>query len=272
MTDEPVGVVGYYASNFAGSAHTGGRGHPGSGAYPTQRVSSDVMARAAQGRSEAGLCLRAVSDVQGQEPHRPSRRALPGPGGGQAFLPQASHTGRRGTRPRCVRDEDLDPLPVGRVQPGPQDRRRGALREEVPDEETSETRGAGRMEQRGPCCCSSTALACAGCAAMASATGSMSWAAMPATPLPQLRASIVCPRTQAGSAGTTRASTDATGLHGTITTYCYCSGSVFTARATDHHPHTLSTQGMAVCGALPLGGPWVSHDIRWYGKNAIVYR
>jgi hypothetical protein len=29
---------------------------------------------------------------------------------------------------------------------------------------------------------------------------------------------------------------------------------------------------MAVCGALPLGGPWVSHDIRWYGKNTIVYR
>ena len=107
------------------------------------------MARAAQGRSEAGLCLRAVSDVQGQEPYRPSRRALPGLGGGQAFLPPASYTGRRGTRPGCGRDEDLDPLPVGRVQPGPQGRCRGALREEVSDEEISDTRGAGRMEQRG---------------------------------------------------------------------------------------------------------------------------
>ena len=73
-------------------AHTGGRGHPGSGAYPTQRVSSGVMERASQGRSEAGLFLRAVSDVQGKEPHRPYMRALPGPGGGQAFLPQVSHT------------------------------------------------------------------------------------------------------------------------------------------------------------------------------------
>jgi hypothetical protein len=107
------------------------------------------MARAAQGRSEAGLCLRAVSDVQGKEPYRPSMRALPGPGGGQAFLPQAPHTGRRGTRPGCGRDEDLDPLPVGRVQPGPQSRCRGALIEEVPDEDTRDTRGAGRMEQRG---------------------------------------------------------------------------------------------------------------------------
>jgi len=155
-------------------APTGGRGHPGSGAHPTQRVSSGVMARAAQGRSEAGLCLRAVSDVQGQEPYRSSMRALPGPGGGQALLPQASHTGRRGTRPGCGRDEDLEPLPVGRVQPGPQGRCRGALREEVSDEDPSDTRGAGRMEQRGPCSSSSTALACACCAAMARATGSMS--------------------------------------------------------------------------------------------------
>jgi hypothetical protein len=201
------------------SAHTGVRRHPGSGAHPTQRVSSGVMARASQGRSEAGLCLRAVSDVQGQEPHRPSMRALRGPGGGQAFLPQASHTGRRDKRPGCVRDEDLDPLPAGRVQPGPPGRRRGALREEVPDEDPSDTRGAGRMEQRGPCSSRTTALACACCAAMASATGSMSWAAMPATPLPQPGASIVCPRTQVGSSGATRASTDATGWRGTIATY-----------------------------------------------------
>jgi hypothetical protein len=129
-------------------APTGGRGHPGSEAHPTQRVSSDVMARAAQGRSEAGLCLRAVSDVQDQEPHRPSRRALPGPGGGQAFLPQAAHPGRGGKRPGRVHDEDPDPLPVGRAQPGPQGRRRGALREEVPDEDTGALRGAGRVEQR----------------------------------------------------------------------------------------------------------------------------
>src|SRR5262245_50314311 len=118
-------------------------------------------------RPEAGLYLRAVSDVEGEEPHGPCIRALPGPGGGQAFLPQAPHTGRGGKRPRRVRDEDPDPLPVGRAQPGPQGRRRGALIEEVSDEDTSETRGAGRMEQRGPCCCSSTALACACCAAMA---------------------------------------------------------------------------------------------------------
>jgi hypothetical protein len=62
--------------------------------------------------------LRAVSDVQGEEPHRPGMRALPGPGGGQAFLPQAPHTGRGGKRPGRVRDEDLDSLPVGRAQPG----------------------------------------------------------------------------------------------------------------------------------------------------------
>ena len=170
-------------------------------------------------RPEAGLFLRAVSDVEGEEPHCPCMRALPGPGGGQAFLLQASHTGRGGKRPGRIRNEDLDPMPVGRAQPGPQDRRRGALREEVPDEETSETRVAGRMEQRGPCSSSSTALACACCAAMASATGSMSWAAMPATPLPQPGASIVCPRTQAGSAGTRRASTDATGWRARIATY-----------------------------------------------------
>src|SRR5262244_1050792 len=91
----------------------------------------------------------AVSDVEGEEPHRPYMRALPGPGGGQAFLPQAPHTGRGGTRPRRVRDEDLDPLPVGRTQPGPPGRRRGALIEEVPDDDTRDTRGAGRMEQRG---------------------------------------------------------------------------------------------------------------------------
>ena len=107
-------------------AHTGGRGPLGSGAHPTQRVSSGVIARASQGRSEAGLCLRAVSDVQGEKPHRPYMRALPGPGGGQAFLPQAPHTGCGDKRPRRVRDEDLDPLPVGRTQPGPQGRRRGA--------------------------------------------------------------------------------------------------------------------------------------------------
>ena len=141
--------MGSLLSALCQRAPTGGRGHPGSGAHPTQRVSSGVMARAAQGRSEAGLCLRAVSDVQGQEPYRPSMRALPGPGGGQAFLPQASHTGRRGTRPGCGRDEDLEPLPVGRVQPGPQGRRRGALIEEVPDEDTGNTRGTGRVEQRG---------------------------------------------------------------------------------------------------------------------------
>ena len=93
----------------------GGRGHLGSGAHPTQRVSSGVMERASQGRSEARLFLRAVSDIQGKEPHRPYMRALPGPGSGQAFLPQASHTGRRGTRPGCVRDADPDPLPVGRA-------------------------------------------------------------------------------------------------------------------------------------------------------------
>jgi hypothetical protein len=90
-------------------AHTGGRGHPGSGAHPTQRVSSGVMERASQGMSEAGLFLRAVSNVQGKEPHRPYMRALPGPGGGQAFLPQASHTGRRDKRPRGVHDEDPAP-------------------------------------------------------------------------------------------------------------------------------------------------------------------
>src|SRR5262247_2548852 len=88
----------------------------------------------------------AVSDVQGEEPHRPGMRALPGPGGGQAFLPQAPHTGRGSKRPRRVRDEDPDPLAVGRTQPGPQGRRRGALIEEVPDEDTGDTRGAGRVE------------------------------------------------------------------------------------------------------------------------------
>jgi hypothetical protein len=58
-------------------------------------------------------------------------RALPGPGGGQAFLSQAPHTGRGSKRPGRVRDEDPDPLAVGRTQPGPQGRRRGALIEEV---------------------------------------------------------------------------------------------------------------------------------------------
>ena len=101
------------------------------------------------GQPEAGLCLKAVSDVQGEEPHRPGMRALPGPSGGQAFLPQAPHTGRGGKRPGRVRDEDLDPLPVGRAQPGPQGRRRGALIEEVSDEDTGDARGAGRVEQRG---------------------------------------------------------------------------------------------------------------------------
>jgi hypothetical protein len=148
LTDRPLSSteMGSLLSASCQRAPTGGRGHPGSGAHPTQWVSSGVMARTAQGRSEAGLCLRAVSDVQGQEPYRPSMRALSGPGGGQAFLPQASHTSRRGTRPGCGRDEDLEPLPVGRVQPGPQGRCRGALREEVSDEDTSDTRGAGRME------------------------------------------------------------------------------------------------------------------------------
>jgi hypothetical protein len=75
--------------------------------------------------------------------------ALPGPGGGQAFLPQAPHTGRGGKRPGRIRDEDPDPLPVGRAQPGPQGRRRSALIEEVPDEDTGDPRGAGRVEQRG---------------------------------------------------------------------------------------------------------------------------
>ena len=101
------------------------------------------------GQPEADLFLKAVSDVQDEEPHRPGMRALPGPGGGQAFLPQAPHAGRGGKRPRRVRDEDLDPLPVGRTQLGPQDRRRGALIEEVPDEDTGDARGAGRVEQRG---------------------------------------------------------------------------------------------------------------------------
>ena len=35
-------------------------------------------------------------------------RALPGPGGGQALLPQASYTGRGGKRPGRIRNEDLD--------------------------------------------------------------------------------------------------------------------------------------------------------------------
>ena len=38
---------------------------------------------------------------------------------------------------------------MGRTQPGPQGRRRGSLIEEVSDEETGDTRGAGRVEQRG---------------------------------------------------------------------------------------------------------------------------
>jgi hypothetical protein len=100
-------------------------------------------------QARGGLFLRAVSDVQREESHRPGMRALPGPGGGQAFLPQASHTGRGGKLPGRVRDEDLDPLPVGRAQPGPQGRRRGALIEEVPDEDTGDRRWAGRVEQRG---------------------------------------------------------------------------------------------------------------------------
>jgi len=61
----------------------------------------------------------ALSDVQGEEPHGPSMCAFPGPGGRQAFLPRAPHTGRGGKRPGRVRDEDLDSLPVGRAQPGP---------------------------------------------------------------------------------------------------------------------------------------------------------
>jgi hypothetical protein len=76
-------------------------------------------------------------------------RALPGPGGGQAFLPQAPHTGRGGKRPGRIRNEDLDPLPVGRAQPGPQGRRRSVLIKEVPDEDTGDMRGTGRVEQRG---------------------------------------------------------------------------------------------------------------------------
>jgi hypothetical protein len=200
-------------------AHTGGRGHPGSGAHPTQRVSSGVMARASQGRSEAGLCLRAVSDVQGEKPHRPYMRALPGPGGGQAFLPQASHTIRRGTRPGCVRDEDPDALPVGRTQPGPPGRRRGALIEEVPDEDPREIRGAGRMEQRGALLPQLDRIGPSMLRGDGEPTGSMSWAAMPATPLPQPRSSLVCPRTRAGSACTMRASTDATGWRGKRTTH-----------------------------------------------------
>ena len=92
-----------------------------------------------RGRPEADRFLQAVSDVQREESHRPGMRALP----------QASRTGRGGKRPGRVRDEDLDPLPVGPGQPGPQGRRRGALIEEVPDEDTSDPRWAGRVEQRG---------------------------------------------------------------------------------------------------------------------------
>ena len=101
-----------------------------------------------RGRSEADCFFRVVSGVQREESHRPGMRALPGPGGGQAFLLQASHTGRGGKRPGRIRNEDLDPMPVGRAQPGPQDRRRRALIEEVPDEDTGDMRGAGLMEQR----------------------------------------------------------------------------------------------------------------------------
>ena len=61
------------------------------------------------GQARGSRFLRAVSDVQGEEPHRPGMRALPGPGGGQAFLPQAPHTGRGGKRPGRVRDEDPNP-------------------------------------------------------------------------------------------------------------------------------------------------------------------
>src|SRR5262245_8206931 len=75
-------------------------------------------------------------------------RALPGPGGGQALLPQASYTGRGGKRPGRIRNEDLNALPVGRAQPGAQGRRRSALIEEVSDEDTGDRRGAGLMEQR----------------------------------------------------------------------------------------------------------------------------
>jgi hypothetical protein len=35
-----------------------------------------------RGRPAEGLIPRAVSGVQGEEPHRPRMRALPGPGGG----------------------------------------------------------------------------------------------------------------------------------------------------------------------------------------------
>ena len=84
--------------------------------------------------------------------------------------------------------------------------------------------GQGAWSSGAPCRSSSTALARAFCAAMARATGSMSWAttrvapasraAMPATPLPQPRSSTVCPRTQAGSACTTRASSWPAGRDG----------------------------------------------------------
>jgi len=57
-----------------------------------------------------------------------------------------NHTGKR---PGRIRDEDLAPPPVGRPQPGPQGRRRGALLAEVPDEDTGDLRGAGPVEQQG---------------------------------------------------------------------------------------------------------------------------
>ena len=97
-----------------------------------------------RGRPKADRFLRAVSGVQSEGSYRPCMRALPGPGGGQAFLPQEPHTGRGGKRPGRICDEDPDPLPVGRAQPGPQGRRCGALIKEVPHEDTGDTRGAGR--------------------------------------------------------------------------------------------------------------------------------
>ena len=62
-----------------------------------------------RGRPEADCFFRVVSGVQREESHRPGMRALPGPGGGQAFLPQAPHTGRGGKRPGRVRNEDPHP-------------------------------------------------------------------------------------------------------------------------------------------------------------------
>lgn len=89
---------------------------PGGGALGWAGLGIPGRGNAARGkRPEEMRSPRMVSGLQGEEPYHPCLRALPGPRGGQTFLPQAPHACRGGKRAGGIRNEDLHPPLVGRA-------------------------------------------------------------------------------------------------------------------------------------------------------------